>query len=111
MASRDDTDLSVIEQHILLAVIRQQPNAYGVSIADEIAKRTGRLPSTGSVYASLERLTAKGFVQTQTGPSTPERGGRAKVFFLVTTAGRRCLDRTLANLDAMRQAAFKGAPA
>jgi hypothetical protein len=41
----------------------------------------------GSVYAALERLEDKGFVTSELGEATPERGGRAKRYFQVTARG------------------------
>ena len=40
-----------------------------------------------SVYNSLERLESKGLVTSTIGDPTPERGGRAKRYFSVTSAG------------------------
>ena len=42
-----------------------------------------------SVYATLERLQERGLVTSSLGDSTPERGGRAKRYFRITTAGIR----------------------
>ncbi len=51
-----DTELTTLEQHLLLAIIGLHPNAYGASIQEHIKERTGREPSTGSVYAAIDRL-------------------------------------------------------
>src|SRR5262249_7179484 len=74
---------------VLLAVLRLGRNAYGVPIADEIANRTGREVLQGSVYATLERLEAKGLLTSQLGEATPQRGGRAKRYFKLTAEGVR----------------------
>ena len=58
----------------------------------EIEKRTGRNISIGAVYATLERLEAKGYVSSFTGEPTAERGGRAKRLFRVEAAGNRALE-------------------
>ena len=77
------------ELMILLALIRIDGNAYGVPISKEIEKRSGREVSVASVYATLERLEAKGFVSPELGEPTPERGGRAKRYFRITAKGVR----------------------
>src|SRR5207249_10380868 len=64
-------------------------NAYGVPISKEIEKRSGREVSVASVYAALERLEAKGFVSSEIGEPTAERGGRAKRYFRITARGVR----------------------
>ena len=77
------------ELMILLALIRLNENAYGVPISKEIEMRSGREVSVASVYATLERLEAKGFVASEIGEPTPERGGRAKRYFRITARGVR----------------------
>jgi DNA-binding PadR family transcriptional regulator len=90
-----DTDLTTLEQHLLLAIIGLHPNAYGVSIQDHIKERTGREPSTGSIYAALDRLEEKGFVKTREGEPTKERGGKRKLYFTITGSGQHTLRQSL----------------
>lgn len=83
------------EQILLLAILRLQDNgAYGVSIRREIAANTSRKPTPGAIYTTLDRLEQKGMVSSWSGDATPERGGRAKRFYKVTTKGRNSLKRT-----------------
>jgi len=96
-----DTELTTLEQHLLLAIIALHPNAYGVSIQDHIKARTGREPSTGSIYASLDRLEEKGFVKSRQGEATPERGGKRKLYFTITAPGQRALKESLQAIDAL----------
>lgn len=79
--------LGEFEQIVLLAVLRLADAAYGVSIRAEISKRTGRSPSPGALYLTLDRLEEKGFLASCVGDPTPQRGGRAKRYFSVTKAG------------------------
>ena len=83
--------LGSLEHIILLALMRLDGNAYGMIVRREIEERTGRNLSIGAVYATLERLEAKGYVSSFTGEPTPERGGRAKRLFRVEAAGKRAL--------------------
>jgi len=89
------------ELMVMLAVMRLGREAYGVPIAVEIAQRTGREMLQGSVYAILERLESKGFVTSQLGEATPQRGGRAKRYFALTAAGRRQVRETQHALEAL----------
>jgi PadR family transcriptional regulator, regulatory protein PadR len=75
--------LGSLEHIILLALARLDGNAHGMIVRREIEERTGRNISIGAVYATLERLEAKGYVSSSTGDPTPERGGRAKRLFRV----------------------------
>jgi DNA-binding PadR family transcriptional regulator len=85
MTKRDQ--LGNFELMVILVLIRLGDTAYGVPISEELEKRTGRDVAIGSVYAALERLQDKGFVISELGDSTPERGGRAKRYFRVTARG------------------------
>ena len=78
----------------MLAVLRLGEDAYGVTIRQEIAACTGRDASPGAIYTTLERLEDKGLVRSRFGDPTPERGGRAKRYFTLTTRGGQALTRT-----------------
>jgi DNA-binding PadR family transcriptional regulator len=96
-----DTELTTLVQHLLLAIIGLHPNAHGVSIQEHIRERTGREPSTGSVYASLDRLEEKGFVKSRHGEPTAERGGKRKLYFTITAPGQRALRESLQAIGAL----------
>jgi DNA-binding PadR family transcriptional regulator len=95
--------LGSLEHIILLALVRLEGTAHGMIVRREIEERTGRNISIGAVYATLERLQAKGYVSSFTGEPTPERGGRAKRLFRVEAAGERALQiskQTIRNMTA-----------
>src|ERR1700704_4326788 len=81
--------------------------AYGVPISKIIEESTNREVLVGSVYAALERLEAKGFVLSEVGEPTPERGGRAKRYFRITDNGLRQVRDTRGSLVKL----WKGIPA
>ena len=93
--------LGTLEQHVLLAVLRGAGSAYGVSIADELEKRTGKRHSLGAIYTTLDRLTAKKYVSTHAGEATAERGGRAKQYFRLTLLGESVLTGSLNAVDSL----------
>jgi PadR family transcriptional regulator, regulatory protein PadR len=93
--------LGEFEHLVLLAVARLGDDAYGMRVRREISERTGREAAIGAVYATLERLAAKGFVTGSVSDPTPERGGRAKRSFHLTGAGIEALRRTQQDLAAM----------
>jgi PadR family transcriptional regulator PadR len=86
--------LGEFEHIVVLALLRLNDNAYGVSVRQEIEVRTGRDVSIGAIYATLDRLEAKGYVKSRFGDPTPERGGRSKRFFRVTAKGVTAVNRT-----------------
>jgi PadR family transcriptional regulator PadR len=83
--------LGSLELIVLLALVRLESNAYGMTVRREIEERTGRNISIGAVYATLERLEAKGYVRSFLGEPTAERGGRAKRLFEIEAEGGRVL--------------------
>lgn len=89
------------EQLVLLALLRLDNDAYGMEVREEIGRRTGREVSYGAVYTTLDRLERKGFVTHRMGEATPERGGRARKYFAVASAGRRALRDTRRALTEM----------
>ncbi len=95
--------LGEFEHIVVLAVLRLEDRAYGVTVRQEIQVRTGREVSIGAVYATLERLQAKGYVQSSHGDPTPERGGRSKRFFRITAEGVAAVNRTGRALQSMSE--------
>ena len=94
---------------VMLAVLRLGRDAYGVPIAAEIAHKTGREILQGSVYATLERLEAKGLVTSHLGDTTPQRGGRAKRYFKLTAEGVKQLRQAQRALEALWEDLPQGA--
>ncbi|MBN8820983.1 MULTISPECIES: helix-turn-helix transcriptional regulator [unclassified Spirosoma] len=85
------SDLGEFEEVVLLAVAALSPSAYSVSIAEELEHETGNAVSTGAVHAALQRLEQKGYLRSELGEATAERGGRRKRLFTVTALGGRVL--------------------
>ena len=87
--------LGEFELIVLLAVLRLgEGEAYGMLVRREITERTGRDVSIGAVYATLDRLDAKGLVRSETGEATAVRGGKAKRIFTVTLEGKRAIEES-----------------
>src|SRR5262245_44226224 len=95
MSTRYTLTMNIIgqfEQAVLVALIRLNKDAYGRAILNEVQKRLARDVSAGAVYATLERLEAKGFASSRLAPGTASRGGRARRYFAPTAAGIRALN-------------------
>ena len=84
--------LGEFEQVVLLAVARLGSDAYGMRIRREIETRAGRPATIGAVYATLERLVAKGLAKQADAPGGAERSGLARRFFVVTRVGKSALE-------------------
>lgn len=101
MPSRDY--LGEFEHIVVLALMRLGDRAYGVTVRQEIAARTERDVSLGAIYATLDRLEAKGYVTSRLGEPTAERGGRSKRFFRVTGKGVAAVNRSRRALLSMSE--------
>ncbi len=87
----NEPSLGNFEELVLLIVGVLDENAYGVSIKNELAERTGRSPSIGALHSALNRLENKGFLESFEGGATAERGGRRKRYYRITALGKRGL--------------------
>ncbi len=80
------------ETAILLAILRLEKEAYGVSVKEEVSKFINKKISYGTLYSYLDQLFRKGFISKSIGDPTPERGGRRKIFYKLTKKGIRALE-------------------
>ncbi len=85
------TYLGEFEELVLLTTAILHEDAYGVSVAKELKRLTGRSVSIAAVHISLHRLLDKGLVNSHMGGATSSRGGRRKRLFTVTIAGKHIL--------------------
>lgn len=83
--------LSAFEELVLLAINALDKEAYGVSIKDLLAEKSGKTPSIGALHSALHRLEGKGFLQSWIGGATTERGGRRKKYYILTQQGTKAL--------------------
>ena len=86
--------LGEFEQLVLLALVRLDKEGYGMTVRRELEATSGRSVSIGSVYTTLDRLEAKGFVASSRSDPEPIRGGRARRNFRVLPAGLVALARS-----------------
>ena len=89
------------EQALLYAVRYLQDDeerASGPAIRKLLKARTGRLVSPGSTYTALNRLESRGYVTSELGEPTPERGGKRKRLYRMRAAGDAALRSAEASL-------------
>ena len=92
--------LTDFELMLLLAALRVD-DAYGVAIAREVERTTGRRVLMGAAYTALDRMEQRGLVSSTLGDPTPERGGRAKRYFRVTLQGLDAVKQTRRALETL----------
>ena len=95
--------LSIWDIQILLATVGMNGESYGASIAQYIEEATGRSVAVQTIYDALDALEKKELVKAQPGPSSPQRGGRARLLIRVTHAGEAALRQHLEELDQLRR--------
>src|SRR3954471_3427618 len=86
-----ETRLGEFEEVILLLAGILGEEAYAFKIADEFEVQTKRSVSIGAVHSTLTRLEEKGFLESEMGESTAERGGRRKRIYTISAYGRKTL--------------------
>ncbi|MFI5177139.1 MAG: PadR family transcriptional regulator [Vicinamibacterales bacterium] len=81
--------LGEFEEFTLLAVCALREAVYGVPVQRFVEGATARRVAMGAIYAALGRLEDKGFVRSEMGESTAQRGGKPKRLYHVTPLGLR----------------------
>ena len=100
MTRRLDPDpvlLGSLEEQVMLAVLRTAADAYGMNVRRELEAVTEREVTIGSVYATLDRLEAKGLVASDRVAVAADVASRR--IFAVTPAGGHSLALTRAVRD------------
>lgn len=83
--------LTRAEEYVLLAVVTLGEMAYSLPILDFIEKTTMRKWTLGGIYIPLYRLEEKGYLRSELGPPTKERGGKSKRYYRITRKGKEAL--------------------
>jgi PadR family transcriptional regulator PadR len=105
-STTSDAPLGTFEEQVLLAVVRtgRAPDgggAYGMSVRRELEEVAGREVAIGAVYATLDRLEAKGLLASERGEAG---AGGSRRLFTVTPRGARAL----ADSREMRERLWRG---
>jgi PadR family transcriptional regulator len=101
--------LGILEEQVMLAVLRTGADAYGMTVRRELETVTGREVTIGSVYITLDRLEAKGLVTSARAIAARAAAARgtppaSRRVFSVTALGLRVLAET----RAMRERLWDG---
>ena len=86
-------NLGEFEQLVLLAILRLDEDAYGMTVRRELEDTAGRKVTLGAVYGTLDRLEKKGLVRSWHTDPDPVRGGHPRRYFDVSPEGRLALGR------------------
>jgi DNA-binding PadR family transcriptional regulator len=83
--------LGELEHVLLLALAGLGPGTSGTEVRRVIHARTGRVLSPGAIYTGFARLERRGYVRSDLGDPTPERGGKRKRLYRLSPTGSAAL--------------------
>lgn len=86
--------LGELEQLLLMALLRLDGEASGVRLRQELQDRADRSVLPGAVYTVMERMAGRGLVTSFTADATPQRGGRRRKVYRLSSQGERELARS-----------------
>ena len=92
MTNNPMVPLGVLEEQVLVAVLRTQGDAYGMEVRREIEQVTGRDLAIGAVYATLDRLEQKKLLSSR----RTHGAGPSRRLFELSARGARALMETRA---------------
>ena len=79
--------LGEFEQLVLLAILQLRENSYAPNISRVLEEKAGRGVSRGALYATLDRLERKRFLEWKIEAATSRRRGNRRRLFTVTPRG------------------------
>ena len=86
-----------LEEAILIAILRLEHDAYGVTINKQVSQSLKKNYSMGALYFSLDQLLRKGFVQKTTRVYYQKKGGRSRTYYSLTNRGKEALEEVRAH--------------
>ena len=102
--------LGRFEEAVLLTLINTKREATVAEIYEELADKLKRV-SFGAIYTTLDRMIEKRFVTRRKGEALPERGGKARYYYAITSHGRAAVIEAHTALDAFSSSAVSAAQA
>ncbi len=79
--------LANLEEMVLMMVILVNDEAYGITVREAYVKQYKQEISLSAIHTVLRRLEQKGFLQSELGGASTERGGRRKRLYQITPYG------------------------
>lgn len=86
-----ETNLGEFQEIILLIILSLDNKTYGAEVQRVLKSDLDRSISRGSLHTAFTRLEEKGFLVSEIGGATKERGGRRKKYFSVSSSGKESL--------------------
>ena len=84
-------ELTKTEEILLLTIWKLEDEAYGVKIRQYVSKVIKKEFTYGNLYSVLNQLVKKKYVIKTDGEIVPERRGRRRIYYTVTSLGLKAL--------------------
>lgn len=85
--------LTRADEILLVAVLCLGDDAYSTTIRDEVARRSGKSVTVGSLWVSLDHLADGGYLRKASRRVPGSKGGRPRIYYRLTPKGVRTLKR------------------
>jgi len=87
------TVLTRADEMLLVCILVLSPDAFSTTIKQELYKRARKKVTVGSLWVALDALAERGLVKKESRPNPERKGGRPRVYYDVTTLGRKSLKK------------------
>ena len=84
-------ELTKTEEILLLSIWRLEDEAYGVKIRRHVSKAIKKQFTYGNLYSALKQLVEKNYVDKRSGETVPQRRGRRRFYYTLTSEGLEAL--------------------
>lgn len=84
-------ELTKTEEILLLTIWKLEDEAYGVKIRQYVSRFIKKEFTYGNLYSVLNQLVKKKYVTKTDGEVIPERRGRRRIYYTLTSQGLKAL--------------------
>ena len=85
------SELTKVEEILLVTIWRLKDNAYGVKIRQHVSEVLKKEFTYGNLYSALDQLVKKNYVIKRVGEDTSSRRGRSRIYYTVSPEGLESL--------------------
>ncbi|MEM9297507.1 MAG: helix-turn-helix transcriptional regulator [Bacteroidota bacterium] len=97
----NEINVGEFEELVLLTILILGEEAYILKIQEELLNQANRKSAMGALHVTLGRLEKKGFLTSNLGGATKERGGRRKRVYELTAAGKSAITQIHATRNSL----------
>ena len=78
-------------EQLVLAAVRMIDKAYAVPIHEHVERLYKRSVKIASIYTTVDRLEAKGYIKSRPPEPTSKPGNKPKQYYSITRTGEKAL--------------------